>query len=86
MDINAAATAIDQFLATYVGPGGLKPVEVQVRPSGDDADVIKVWIDLGAAGASADKAAWAKACEAAIAKAVPAATGARLQVRVESVE
>jgi hypothetical protein len=86
MDINAAATAIHELLATYVGPGGLKPVGYQVRPSGDDADVIKVWIDLGAAGKAHDTAAWAKAVEAAIAKSVPSAAGARVQVRVESGE
>lgn len=41
MGINEAATAIEAFLATYDGGAG-KPVAVQVRPSGDDVDVIKI--------------------------------------------
>ena len=82
-EINATAGKIEGFLATYTGQGGLAPVEVQVRPSGDDTDVIKVWIDLGAAGAGADTGAWAAACEAAIRNAIPLGA-ARLQLRVET--
>jgi len=55
-----------------------------LSPSGDVADVIKVWIDLGQPGAAADTAAWGKACEVAIRAAVPAVGGFRLEIRVES--
>jgi hypothetical protein len=82
-DINTTSTAIEAFLATYRGVGKLAPVESHARPSGDDADVIKVWIDLGPAGAAADTDAWGKACEAAIRAGVD--VGAfRIEVRVES--
>lgn len=83
-DINAVAAEIEQFVTTYVGAGGLGAKELQVRPSGDDNDVIKVWVDLGAAAAGADVHAWGAACEAAIVAAIPAATKFRLQVRVEA--
>lgn len=83
-DINAVVAEVEQFVTTYVGAGGLAAKELQVRPSGDDADVIKVWVDLGAAGASADVHAWGAACEAAIRAAVPATKAFRLQVRVEA--
>ena len=75
MDINAAVTAIEEYLRTYEGV-----VAAQVRPSGDDTDVIKIWVDVGA---TADPSAWATACEAAIRAAVPGAKGFRLQVRAE---
>lgn len=75
-DINVAAQAIEAFLQGY---GGV--VSAQVHPSGDDVDVIKVWIDLGAS--AADPAAFAKACEEAIRSAVPATSGYRLEVRAE---
>ena len=48
MGINETVLAIEQFLLSYDGGPG-KPVAVQVRPSGDDVDVIKIWIDLGPA-------------------------------------
>ena len=83
-DINAVVAEVEAFVTGYKGPGGLAPAQLQVRPSGDDADVIKVWVDLGAAGASTDEAAWGKACEAAIRAAVPTSAGFRVQVRVES--
>jgi hypothetical protein len=83
-DINAAVAEVEAFVTTYVGAGGLGAKELQVRPSGDDADVIKVWVDLGAAGAGVDVHAWGAACEAAIRAAVPSATAFRLQVRVET--
>jgi hypothetical protein len=82
-DINAVCPEVEAFLATYKA-GGLSPVEAQVRPSGDDADVIKVWVDLGAAGIGTDAAAWGDACEAAIRAAVPSVAGFRVQVRVET--
>ena len=47
MTINDAVEAIDKFLERYAGSGGLRPVEKRVLPSAEDADVIKVWIDLG---------------------------------------
>jgi hypothetical protein len=80
MGINEVATAIEQMLAGYSG-GGAKPVSVQVRPSGDDVDVIKIWCDLGSA--QVDRHAWEQAAEAAIVKAIPDAKAYRLQVRAE---
>jgi hypothetical protein len=80
MGINEAVTAIEDVLRTYDG-GGKKPTSVQVRPSGDDLDVIKIWIDLGDSGADTD--AWTTACEAAIRKAVPGAAAFKLQIRAE---
>jgi hypothetical protein len=68
------------MLAGYSG-GGAKPVSVQVRPSGDDVDVIKIWCDLGTA--QVDRHAWEHAAEAAIVKAIPDAKAYRLQVRAE---
>lgn len=82
-DINAACGAVEEFLATYRGLGGLAPAEAYVHPSGDDADVIKIWVDLGQAGAGADTHAWGQACEAAIRAALDVAPW-RLQIRVES--
>jgi hypothetical protein len=80
MGINEVVTAIEAMLATYDG-GGAKAVAVQVRPSGDDVDVIKIWCDLG--GAKVDRHAWEKAAEAAIKRAVPDAASFRLQVHAE---
>ena len=81
MDINQAAAAVEAFVQKFESAGA-KPVEVQVRPSGDDVDVIKIWVDLGAS--KADPAAWAKACEAAIKQGVPGAAGFTLAVRAEA--
>jgi len=82
MDINRAAAAVEAFVRAYE-TAGATPVEVQVRPSGDVVDVIKVWVGLGAS--TVDTRAWAAACEAAIAKAVPAAARFTVTVRVEAV-
>ena len=46
MTINEAVAAIEAFLRDYDG-GGVRPVSFQVRPSGDDVDVIKIYADLG---------------------------------------
>ena len=81
MDINRAVSAIDAFVKTFESSGA-KPVEVQVRPSGDDVNVIKVWVDLGSS--KVDSAAWAKALEAAIKKSVADASGFELAVRAEA--
>ena len=83
MTINEAVVAIDEFLRTYDGGTG-RPVEVQVRPSGDDVDVIKIWIDLGAARHGVDRDAYERACEAAIRKAVPGAQAFRLMILAEA--
>jgi hypothetical protein len=56
-------------------------VAAQVRPSGDETDVIKVWVDLGGA---AHSKAWSAACEEAIRTAVPGAASFRIQVRAEA--
>ena len=80
MGINDTARAIEDFVRSY-GDGGVTPREVQVRPSGDDVDVIKVWVDLGATPVDPD--GWARACEAAIAEAIPSAAAFRVVVRAE---
>ena len=80
MDINGAVSAIEAFVKQFESSGA-KPVEVQVRPSGDDIDVIKVWVDLGTS--KTDEHAWAQACEAAIKKNVKEAAAFRLNVRAE---
>ncbi len=81
-DINLVAAAIDSFVRAFQHEGA-SPREVQVRPSGDDVDVIKVWVDLGAT--TVDHDAWAAACEAAIGAGVPAAPDYHVVVRAESV-
>lgn len=81
-DINLVSAAIDSFVRAYRADDSA-PREVQVRPSGDDVDVIKVWVDLGPA--KADHDAWATALEAAIQKSVPGAAHYRIVVRAESV-
>jgi hypothetical protein len=81
MGINEAVAAIEKFLLTYDGGSG-KPTAVQVRPSGDDIDVIKVWVDLGPKKVDCD--AWERACAAAIREALPETQAFRLEVRAET--
>jgi len=81
-DINKAALEVETFVRGY-SAAGVTPTEVQVRPSGDDVDVIKVWIDLGTA--TADPKTWATECEAAIKQAVPSAASFQISVRCEAV-
>ncbi len=81
-DINKAALEVEAFVRGYTA-SGVTAKDVQVRPSGDDVDVIKVWVDLGTA--TADPKAWARDCEAAIKKAVASAGSFQLSVRVEAV-
>lgn len=83
MGINEAVVAIEKFLLTYDGGTG-KPVGVQVRPSGDDVDAIKVWIDLGAAGRGVDPDGYERACGAAIRAALPQVAPFKLDVRAEA--
>ena len=82
MGINEAVTAIEKFLLTYDGGSG-KPISVQVRPSGDDVDVIKVHVDLGGSK-KVDTDAWERAAAAAIREALPDTQAYRLQVRAET--
>jgi hypothetical protein len=82
MGINEAVEAIEKFLLTYDGGSG-KPVGVTVRPSGDDVDVIKVYVDLGKAS-KVDTDAWEKAAAAAIREALPETQAYRLQLRAET--
>lgn len=77
VEINAAALAIEKFLDTYEGVRAH-----QVRPSGDDIDVIKVWVEVQ----TADTKGFAARCEAAIRAGVPDAKPFRLQVRAEDVD
>lgn len=82
MTINEAVAAIEAFLGDYDG-GGVRPVSFQVRPSGDDVDVIKIYADLGAAK-GVDTLAWREACAAAIAVALPATEEFRLDFHAEA--
>ena len=83
MGINEAAAAIEKFLLTYDGGAG-PPVAVQVRPSGDDVDVIKVWIDLGDAKRGIDPESYERGAAAAIREAIPDASPFKLDVRAEA--
>jgi hypothetical protein len=76
VDINEVVGAIEEMLRGYAGV-----VACQVRPSGDDVDVIKIWVDLG--NAAVDRHAWAKNCEAAIRTAIPASQPFRLTIYAE---
>jgi hypothetical protein len=80
-DINLVAAAVEGHVHAFQFAGE-KPREVQVRPSGDDVDVIKVWVDLGPT--KIDLEAWASACEADVTKNVPGATHYRVVVRAEA--
>jgi len=80
-NINMVAAAIENFVRAYQA-AGVSPKDVQVRPSGDDVDVIKVWVDLGAA--NVDPHAWARSCEAAIKADVPGAAAFQIAVRAEA--
>lgn len=76
MTISEAVSAIEKVLAATSGV-----VASQVRPSGDDVDVIKIWVDLGDAKVDAD--AWANKLEREIRVQVPGAAAFRLHVRAE---
>jgi len=80
-DINQVVRALEEFLAGYQGAGGTAAKEVRVRPSGDDYDVVKVWVDLGPGVDDEACVAWARQCERDGAE---LATGFTLQVRAES--
>jgi hypothetical protein len=82
MGINEAVVAIEKFLLTYDGGSG-KPASVQVRPSGDDIDVIKIYVDLGTAR-SVNADAWERACAAAVREALPETQAYKLEVRAEA--
>jgi hypothetical protein len=81
MDINQAVAAVEGFVTGFVDAAGHQPVEVRTRPSGDDADHIKVWVDLGAGVNDAACDAWAAACKAAANQLAGRFT---LEVRAES--
>jgi hypothetical protein len=83
MGINEAVTAIEKFLLGYDGGSG-KPVAVQVRPSGDDINVIKIWIDLGTAKRGTDPESYERAAAAAIREALPETSPFKLDVRAET--
>ena len=80
MGINEAVAAIEKFLAAYDGGSG-PPVAVQVRPSGDDVNEIKIWVDLGSAVVDID--AWEAAAASAIRDALPETHAYKLHVRAE---
>lgn len=81
MDINRAVAAVEAFVKTFASAGATA-TEIQVRPSGDDVNMIKVWVDLE--DTAIDTHAWAGALEAAIVAKVPEAKGFTLAVRVEA--
>ena len=81
-DINATATAIEVFVQRYIA-AGVAPKEIQVRPSGDDLDVIKIWIDLGP-NANVDVQAWAHDLKVAVLENIAEAAAFELSVRVEA--
>jgi hypothetical protein len=83
MGINEAVMAIEKFLLTYDGGAG-KPAGVQVRPSSDDIDTIKVWVDLGPTNHGVDPDAYERACAAAIREALPEVSPFKLDVRAEA--
>jgi hypothetical protein len=80
-DINQAAQKVEEWIAGYTGAGGKKAKEVRVRPSGDDAGTIKVWVDLGGGVDDAACDAWAAQCQK---DAATAAGSFTLEVRAES--
>lgn len=82
MDINQAAQKVETFLAGYAGVGGKKAKEVRVRPSGDDANHIKIWVDLGPGVDDKTCDAWAEQCKT---DAKAAAGSFTLEVRAESI-
>ena len=81
MDINGAIGAIETYVKGFAFSGATA-VEIQVRPSGDDIDVIKIWVDVGSAKVDTD--AFADALEAGVKKNVKEAAGFRLSVRAEA--
>ena len=83
MGISEAVAVIEKFLLTYDGGSG-KPVAVRVRPSGDDIDEIKVWLDLGPKRRGQDVEAYERACAAAIREALPQVAAFKLDVRAEA--
>ena len=86
MDINRAADAVDRFLEGYSGRGGRKAVERQVRPSGDDMNHIKVWVNLGTAAENDDLDAWCREAEAAVKKALGSELdGWTLELRADAI-
>ena len=80
MDINQAAAEVERFVTTFAS-GGRTPREVRVHPSGDDADHIKVWVDLGPGVDDAACHAWAEACKGGAGKLIGEFT---IEVRAES--
>lgn len=80
MDINQAVVEAERLVTGFTD-GGKQAREVRVRPSGDDADHIKVWVDLGPGVDDDACAAWAERARAALAKAIGAYT---VEVRAES--
>jgi hypothetical protein len=48
MDINKAVALVDAFVEDYrTSHAGRAPIEAKVNPSGDEKDVIKLWLNFG---------------------------------------
>lgn len=80
-DINRVAIEVELIVNGFADAAGRKAREVRVHPSGDDAQAIKVWADLGPGVDDAACDAWADAVKTALAKAT---TGYTVEVRAES--
>ena len=69
MDINQDAVEVERLVQAFADAKGTQAREVRVRPSGDDAEAIKVWVDLRPGHDDDACARWADACKAALSKA-----------------
>lgn len=47
MDINEASKVVESFLNAHFGDAAVRPLTLQVHPSGDDKDEIKIWMNFG---------------------------------------
>ena len=81
MDINQATDAVERFVTSFSDASKRTAKELKVRPSGDDATHIKVWVDLGPGVDDAACHAWAEACKAAVTEVTGEYT---VEVRAES--
>ena len=84
MDINQAVVALEGLVTEFADESGLRAREVKVRPSGDDAKAIKIWVDLGPGVDEETCARWGSACRLSVGKLAGEAAGFTLEVRVES--
>jgi hypothetical protein len=86
MDIADAQQRIETFLADH-HPGDVAAKEVQVRPSGDDRDAIKVWLGYDSGAIDEGRLPLLRlAVEKALQEKLPEVTAAfTLEVRLERI-